>query len=220
MHIMDGSNSFEVVDWRTPLPDEWYLWWNAQNHAWQPALAFVGVDYRVPQVILRLCSGLAGIRLTKTQLEQLQQIISADAKQRPVWDGDLISKDATRYLADRKLVVRCQGYTMPTLDGKEVLKYNERPGHTAGVMTQCRCEAVPGSFREACIPPSVCRTATPVEKRFPYEGQVLRHKKSGAVVVGTAHGSLSFMCGTCMYYSPEVLWRDYEPFVVSDGGDE
>jgi hypothetical protein len=125
MHIMDGSNCWEPVDWRLPKRDEWYLCWDAASQKWLPIHAMADHVDR-PQVILKHCSGLGAITLSQEDQDQLSQIIRADAKQQPVWDGNLISKDSTRRLAEKKLVVRCQGYTMPTLDGKEVLKYHER----------------------------------------------------------------------------------------------
>jgi hypothetical protein len=53
--------------------------------------------------------------------EQLLQINKGFLQQQPVWDGNLISKDMTKNLADAGYVERFRGYSFPTRLGQTLI---------------------------------------------------------------------------------------------------
>ena len=55
-------------------------------------------------------------RVKSTMLEQLIQIAET-----PIWDGDLISKDATARLSNKYLVCKAHGFNIITAKGIEYL---------------------------------------------------------------------------------------------------
>ncbi len=63
---------------------------------------------------------LARIRLSVSQIDCLSQIVRADAKQNPVWDGQIIGSQVGRDLQEMGLVHHSYGYWMPTPAGKGV----------------------------------------------------------------------------------------------------